>query len=115
MIIQLYIQKSEKNYTTSEKEFYAILKALNHFRKLIVSTEISIKTDHANNIYNKQLTHRQQRVKLLLQEFDFKITHVNREDNILADILSRNLNKINDKNNIKNMITVRTVKNLKSL
>ncbi|KAG0430561.1 Retrovirus-related Pol polyprotein from transposon [Dictyocoela muelleri] len=109
MIIQLYIPKKRKKYTTSEKEFYAILKALNHFRQLIVSTEIFIKTDYANNLYDKQPTHRQQKVKLLLQEFDFKITHVNRKDNILEDILSRNLNKINDKNNIKNMITVRTV------
>ncbi|KAG0420565.1 Transposon Tf2-6 polyprotein [Dictyocoela roeselum] len=95
-IIGLYsylFKNSELNYTISEKEFYAILKSLNHFRQLILGTRVIIKTDHANNLYDKDLTQRQQRWRLLLQEFDYRLDHVKGKENVLADILSRSLPK----------------------
>ncbi|KAG0423009.1 Transposon Ty3-G Gag-Pol polyprotein, partial [Dictyocoela muelleri] len=72
------------------KETYAILKALDHFRQLVLGSRIIIRTDHLNNLFDKELTKRQQRWKLLLQEFDYKIEHIGGKDNISADVLSRN-------------------------
>ncbi|KAG0419961.1 Transposon Tf2-8 polyprotein [Dictyocoela roeselum] len=93
-IVGLYsclFRKSELNYTIKEKDFFAILKALNHFRQLVLGTKIMIRTDHANNLFNKELTQRQQKWSLLLQEFDYEISYVKGKENILTDILSRNV------------------------
>ncbi|KAG0420471.1 Transposon Ty3-G Gag-Pol polyprotein, partial [Dictyocoela roeselum] len=83
-------KKSELNYTISEKETYAILKALDHFRQLVLGSKITIRTDHSNNLFDKELTKRQQRWKLLLQEFDYQLEHIKGRDNISVDTLSRN-------------------------
>ncbi|KAG0418758.1 Transposon Tf2-9 polyprotein, partial [Dictyocoela roeselum] len=96
-IIGLYsatFKKNELNYTISEKECYAILKALNHFRQLVLGAKVTIRTDHSNNLFEKDLSQRQQRWKLLLQEFNFEMKNIKGEANIGADILSRNLNTV---------------------
>ncbi|KAG0420428.1 Retrovirus-related Pol polyprotein from transposon [Dictyocoela roeselum] len=54
-------KKSEINYTISEKELLAILKALTHFRQLVLGSRVTIKTDHHNNLFDKELTSRKQR------------------------------------------------------
>ncbi|KAG0436252.1 Transposon Tf2-6 polyprotein [Dictyocoela muelleri] len=93
-------KNSELNYTISEKEFYAIIKALNHFRQLILETKIVIRTDHSNNLHNKELTKRQQRWSLLLQEYDYKLCFVKANENLLADFLSRNFKQQKTKEKI---------------
>ncbi|KAG0437868.1 Transposon Tf2-6 polyprotein [Dictyocoela muelleri] len=82
-------KKSERNYSISEKEFLAILKSLNHFRQILLGAKILVKTDHFNNIFDKELNGRKQRWKILLQEYDIELIHVNGDQNSSADILSR--------------------------
>ncbi|KAG0420508.1 Transposon Tf2-6 polyprotein [Dictyocoela roeselum] len=80
---------SEKNYNTIEKETLAILKALQHFKPLIVNNKVMIRTDNKNLIPEKNLTSRIQRWKLLLQEFNYEIKHIEGSNNVVADTLSR--------------------------
>ncbi|KAG0420639.1 Transposon Tf2-6 polyprotein [Dictyocoela roeselum] len=98
-------KNSELNYTNSEKEFYAIIKAVNHFRQLILGAKIVIRTDHANNLPKKDLTKRQQRWSLLLQEYDFKLCFVKGKENLLADFLSRNFK---DQKTTEQIMLIRT-------
>ena len=40
------LNKSERNYSTSEKELYAIVLAVVYFRKFLYGTEFKVITDH---------------------------------------------------------------------
>ena len=42
------LTKSEKNYSIAEKEFYAVYKALNHFKIIIFNSDIEVNTDNKN-------------------------------------------------------------------
>ncbi|KAG0441787.1 Transposon Tf2-11 polyprotein [Dictyocoela muelleri] len=53
--------ESEKNYNTIEKKTLAILKALSHFKPLIINNKVFIRTDNKNLIPEKNLTSRIQR------------------------------------------------------
>ena len=52
---------TEKNYTTTEKETYTIIKALDHFNTILFAASVDIHTDSANTLWNKPLTQRTQR------------------------------------------------------
>ncbi|KAG0439695.1 Retrovirus-related Pol polyprotein from transposon [Dictyocoela muelleri] len=73
-------KKHERNYTISEKEFLSIIKSLNHFRQIILGSKITIRTDHANNLFNKDLTTRKKRWKILLQEYDYELEYVEEKE-----------------------------------
>ncbi|KAI5175606.1 hypothetical protein PAEPH01_2174 [Pancytospora epiphaga] len=92
-IIGLYSCKllpAETRYTTAEKEFLGIIKALKHFRTIIFNVHVKIKTDHANLLFNTSVeNNRVQRWKLLLEEFDYELIYQKGEENIGADGLSR--------------------------
>ncbi|KAG0442499.1 Transposon Tf2-9 polyprotein [Dictyocoela muelleri] len=92
--------ESERNYTTTEKETLAVLKCLRHFKPLIFASKVIIYTDNKNLIPEKPLSSRIQRWKLLLQEFDYEVKHINGVNNIVADSLSR-INFINNDNLIE--------------
>jgi hypothetical protein len=42
---------SQRNYTVTEKEFFAISQSLKFFRNIIFGTEIKIHIDHHGNIF----------------------------------------------------------------
>ncbi|KAF9760655.1 Transposon Tf2-9 polyprotein [Nosema granulosis] len=92
-VVGLYshkLQTAEKNYTTTEKELLAIIKALKHFRPIIFGCEILVKTDHRNLLYITECqTNRAQRWKILLDEFGVKLEYIKGEENVGADLLSR--------------------------
>ncbi|MGL4850739.1 MAG: reverse transcriptase domain-containing protein [Clostridium sp.] len=92
-IIGLYSKKlyqAEKNYTTTEKELLAVVKALQHFRPIVLGAKITVRTDHNNLTYITQcLTNRAQRWKILLDEFGVQLSYIKGEENIGADLLSR--------------------------
>lgn len=76
-IIGIYsgkLKKPEVNYATTEKEFLGIIKALKHFRKIIYGGQVNIITDHANLLFNAEISsNRVQRWKILLTEYDYTL------------------------------------------
>ncbi|KAF9756168.1 Transposon Tf2-6 polyprotein, partial [Nosema granulosis] len=84
------LHKSEKNYTTTEKELLAIVKTLQHFRSMVLGSKITVKTDHNNLLFTTNcLNNRAQRWKILLDEFGIDLQHIKGKDNAGADFLSR--------------------------
>ncbi|KAG0435924.1 Retrovirus-related Pol polyprotein from transposon opus, partial [Dictyocoela muelleri] len=82
--------KSEYNYTIYEKEAFAILLALQHFKPLIYNSKIFIYTDNKNNIYSGDLSKRMTRWKMLMEEFEYELNYIKGDSNREADLLSRN-------------------------
>eukprot|EP00253_Pinus_taeda_P018125 PITA_18125 len=83
---------AELNYTVTEKEFLAVIYAINKFRHYITGYTTFVHTDHSAIKYlmNKSVTNaRVTRWLLLLQEFDITIVDRPRKENIVANFLSR--------------------------
>ena len=83
---------AQANYTTVEKEFLAVIFALEKFRSYIVGSPVTIFTDHAALKYllSKHDTKpRLTRWILLCQEFNLTIKDKKGVENVVADHLSR--------------------------
>jgi hypothetical protein len=83
---------AELNYTVTEKEFLAVIYAINKFRHYITGYSTFVHTDHSAIKYlmNKPITNaRVSRWLLLLQEFDITIVDRPGKENVVADFLSR--------------------------
>ena len=86
------LDSAQSNYTTTEKEFLAVVFALEKFRSYIVGSPVTIFTDHAALKYllSKQDTKpRLTRWILLCQEFNLTIKDKKGVKNVVADHLSR--------------------------
>lgn len=94
-LIGIYSHKllpSERNYSIVEKECFALVKGIKHFRTLLYNFPIVIYTDNLNLIHIKDLSSsRWQRWKLILEEYDYKLKFLEGKTNIAADYFSRNL------------------------
>jgi len=83
---------TELNYTVTEKEFLAVVHAINKFRHYITGYETFVHTDHSPIRYlmNKPVTNgRVTRWLLLLQEFNITVLDRPGKQNMVADFLSR--------------------------
>ena len=83
---------AELNYTVTEKEFLAVIYAINKFRHYITGYESFVHTDHSaiRFLMNKPITNgRVTRWLLLLQEFNITIIDKPGKENVVADFLSR--------------------------
>jgi hypothetical protein len=83
---------AELNYIVTEKEFLAVIYAINKFRHYITGYSTFFHTDHSAIKYlmNKPITNaRVTRWLLLLQEFDITIVDRPGKENVVADFLSR--------------------------
>eukprot|EP00253_Pinus_taeda_P028150 PITA_28150 len=83
---------TELNYTVTEKEFLAVVYAINKFRHYITNYETFIHTDHSviRYLMNKHVTNgRVTRWLLLLQEFNITVLDRLGKQNTVADFLSR--------------------------
>eukprot|EP00253_Pinus_taeda_P032423 PITA_32423 len=83
---------TELNYTVTEKEFLAVVHAINKFRHYITGYETFIHTDYSAIRYlmNKPITNgRVTKWLLLLQEFNITLFDRPGNQNIVADFLSR--------------------------
>ena len=86
------LDSAQANYTTTEKEFLAVVFALEKFRSYIVGSLVTIFTNHAALKYllSKQDTKPQlTRWILLCQEFNLNIKDKKGVENVVADHLSR--------------------------
>jgi hypothetical protein len=91
----------ELNYTVTEREFLAVVYAINKFRHYVTGYPTFIHTDHTKIKYlmNKPITNaRVTRWLLLLQEFDITIVDRLGKENVVVDFLSRL--HINDDNSL---------------
>eukprot|EP00253_Pinus_taeda_P029356 PITA_29356 len=83
---------AELNYTVTQKEFLAVIYAINKFQHYITGYTTFVHTNHSAIKYlmNKSVTNaRVTRWLLLLQEFDITIVDRPRKENVVADFLSR--------------------------
>jgi len=82
----------ELNYTITEKEFLAVIHAINKFRHYIIGYETFFHIDQSKITYlmNKPITNgKVKRWLLLLQEFNITILDRPWKENIVVDFLSR--------------------------
>ena len=85
---------TEQNYDTHDLEFLGVMKSIDHWRPYLIWTKepFVIETDHKNLTYWKspqKLTGRTARWHEKLQDYNFRIVHVQGKNNTPADALSR--------------------------
>jgi len=86
------LNAAQINYTTTEKELYAVVYALEKFRSYLLNSKVIVFTDHAAIRYLFQKPHSKPRLlrwSLLLQEFNLQIKDRVGAENHVADHLSR--------------------------
>ena len=86
------LTKSEQNYSTTEKEFLAIVWAFQKFHPYLHGTSVQVETDHQPLVSLIHKTHppgRLLRWALALQEYSFTMIYRKGASNTVADALSR--------------------------
>ena len=86
--------KSQRNYSTTEKECLALVLALQHFEVYVTSSSLPIVvySDHNPLVFIHKMKDKNQRLlrwSLMLQEYVLEIRHIKGKDNVIADCLSR--------------------------
>lgn len=88
------LSKAERNYSTSEREGWAVVWSVKHFKPYIFGMHFTIITDHnaLKALKDKSsLEGRLMRWAEYLAEFDYDIIYRPGKDNIIPDFLSRNI------------------------
>ena len=84
------LSKTERKWSTYEKEGYAIFYSLMKMEHLIRDSHFTLRTDHRNLTFiNTDLRDKVKRWKLTIQHFDFDIEHIEGVKNVEADGFSR--------------------------
>lgn len=82
---------TQQRWSTPEREAFAIYEAFRKFEYLLRDVHFVLHTDHANLVHIRDTgSAKVVNWKLLIQEFDFEVYHIKGEENIVADLLSRN-------------------------
>uniref|UniRef100_A0A670J3L3 ribonuclease H n=1 Tax=Podarcis muralis TaxID=64176 RepID=A0A670J3L3_PODMU len=82
----------EQNYSTIEKECFALVWALTKLRPYLWGTSFEVQTDHSPLCWlerGKNSNQKLARWSMALQDFQFKVTHIAGKENVVADTLSR--------------------------
>ena len=85
---------AHRNYSTVEKEAFALLRALEHFFVYVgaVNQTTLVYTDHNPLTFVDRLRSTNKKLlrwSILLQEFNVEIGHIKGRENVIADTLSR--------------------------
>jgi hypothetical protein len=86
------LNEAKKKYSTYDKEFYALVRALDHWRHYLISKEFILHSDHEALRYiqgQAKLQPRHAKWVEFLQQFTFSIKHKSGKLNKGADALSR--------------------------
>ena len=86
------LNDAQLNYSTTEKEFLAVVFALKKFRSYLIGSQIIVYTDHAALKYlltKKDAKARLIRWVLLLQKFDLQIRDKKGTSKLVVDHMSR--------------------------
>ncbi|XP_063994529.1 uncharacterized protein LOC135172231 [Diachasmimorpha longicaudata] len=92
--ISRVLGKSEKNYSTIEKEMLAIIYAVNYFRPYVYGRKFTLVTDHRPLTWINSVSSPNSRIvrwRLSMQDFDYRIVYKPGLVNANADALSRNI------------------------
>jgi hypothetical protein len=93
------LSPAELNYTVTEKDFLAVVHAINKFFHYITGYEVFVHKDHSaiRFLMNKPITNgRVTRWLMLLQEFNIIVLDRPRKKNLVADFISRIKNEDDD-------------------
>ena len=88
------LTKAEKNYPIVELECLAVVWAIQRFERFLLGKHFTVETDHQPllALTKKKLnSSKLQRWVLLLQNYNFDIKYIEGTNNLLADLLSRNI------------------------
>ena len=87
------LSSSQRNYSTYERELFAVVKACEAFRVFLLGREFTLRTDHRAlcGLFSSSLQTSNRVVKwvMRLQPFKFTIQILKGKDNVVADALSR--------------------------
>jgi transposase InsO family protein len=84
------LDSTQCNWSTPEKEAYAIYYTLMHAEHLLRDVHFVLQTDHRNLTFiNMEGSPKIRRWKLAIQEYDFDIEYLPGEKNVVADNFSR--------------------------
>ena len=82
----------EQHYFTIEKECLAIVWAINSVHVYVYGRQFELQTDHAPLTWLQRMRDKNQKLtrwSLILQQYQFRVSHVPGKENICADWLSR--------------------------
>lgn len=82
--------ETQKRYTTTEKEMYAIFYSIKYWSGLIKGSKITVHTDNKNILYDTaDYSKKTERWKAALSEFNIEYKYLKGTENLVADELSR--------------------------
>ena len=94
-IVEFYSKRLspvEQRYSANEREAYALVCAVQHFRNILSGFHFVLWTDHKSLLswFSRPPTSdRHAKWLVKIQDMQFTVKHVSGEDNVLADLLSR--------------------------
>ena len=94
MYVSKVLTQPEKNYSVTDRELLAILFAIRKFRCYIEGSHFLVESDHRALKYLQSLKEpsgRLARWLFELQQYDFEISHKPGSQQVVADMLSRNV------------------------
>ncbi|GKT26750.1 hypothetical protein ADUPG1_013469, partial [Aduncisulcus paluster] len=81
---------AQKKWSTIEQEAYGIVYCLKRCEGYLRGHRFELQTDHRNLLYmEKSESPKIVRWRLLMQEFDYELSHIPGRDNVPADFMSR--------------------------
>jgi hypothetical protein len=86
------LNQAERNYSTTDREFLALVWGIKKFKQYLYGRQFHCKTDHKPLIHmikSSPINSRHARYLQMLEEYDFSLSYIPGVDNIAPDALSR--------------------------